>query len=135
MTDEARAILAENILGTLATVNDDGSAWATPLHVVYDDAAVYWFSTEDKQHSCNIARDPRVSLAVFSRDESKGPKGVYINGMVETLEGAARDIAKQLVVDRIGAFPAHFEQATAYRLPIGKFNSSKSTGNCWYFYT
>lgn len=135
MNDEARAILAENILGTLATVNDDGSAWATPLHIFSDDKAIYWFSLADKQHSRNIARDPRVSVSVFSPDESRGPKGVYINGSVEVLDSTQAEAAKQLVVERIGKFPSAFEQAAAYRLPIGQLNSSKSAGNCWYFYT
>ena len=135
MSDDVRAILDENILGTLATVNKDGSAWASPLHVFYDEEAVYWFSHTDKQHSLNIASDPRVSLVVFSRDESKGPKGVYVNGAVEVLDDASGESAKQLVEARLGALPSVFQKATAYRLPIGTLNSSKSAGNCWYFYS
>ncbi len=135
MTDEARAVLSENILGTLATINEDGSPWATPLHIFFDNEALYWFSNADKQHSMNISRDARASVSVFSPDESKGPKGVYVNGVVEVLEGSKIDYAKQLVSERIGKLPSVFENATAYRLQIGKFNSSKSAGNCWYFYT
>jgi len=135
MTDEARAILDENILGTLATVNSDGSAWATPLHVIYDETALYWFSNADKQHSLNIGNDPRVSLAIFSQDESRGPKGVYFNGSVEALADEDIESVRQRMRDRTGVFPSAFENATAYRLQIGKLNSSKSAGNCWYFYS
>lgn len=135
MTEDARTLLSENILGTLATVNEDGSAWATPIHVFYDDTAVYWFSNEDKQHSVNIVRTPQVSLVVFSPDESRGPKGVYFNGVATRLTGSRAKDARQLVLDRLGSIPTVFETASAYRLPIGALNSSKSAGNCWYFYS
>lgn len=135
MTDEAKAILNENIFGTVATVNKDGSPWVTPVHIFSDDEAVYWFSYEDKEHSLNVERDPRVSVTLFSPDMSKGPKGLYFNGVVSKLDDKATTAAKQIVEAKIGTIPAYFEAATGYRLPIGQLNSSKSTGNCWYFYT
>ena len=137
MTDEARAILNNNVLGTIATLNEDGSPWATPVHVFYDEAesAVYWFSHETTQHSLNVAHDPRVSLSLFSPDESHGPKGVYINGQAEKLSDEKTATAKQVVVARLTTLPPVFDTATAYMLKIGNFNSSKSTRNCWYFYT
>jgi uncharacterized pyridoxamine 5'-phosphate oxidase family protein len=133
--ENARIILAENILGTLATVNMDGSPWSTPVHIFTDGEAVYWFSYEDKIHSLNIERDPRVSMTLFSPDESKGPKGIYLNGNVTKLDADATTAAKQLMIVKIGKIPAYFEHATGYKLKIGELNSSKTTGNCWYFYS
>ena len=135
MSDEARKLLNENLIGAVATVNEDGSPWISPIHVFSDDEAVYWFSMEDKQHSRNIERDPRVSLTLASADLTRGPKGVYINGKVTKLDVEATTEAKKLIEAKIGKMIPAFEEATAYRLPIGQFNSSKSTGNCWYFYT
>jgi general stress protein 26 len=135
MTDEAKTILSENILGTIATVNDDGSPWSSPVHIFSDDEAVYWFSYEDKIHSLNLARDSRVSLTLFSPDESRGPKGIYINGTATKLDDESTTAAKHLMVVKIGKIPTYFERATAYRLPVGQLNSDKSTGNCWYFYS
>ncbi len=137
MTDEARAILQNNVLGTIATVNEDGSPWATPVHVFYDEAneAVYWFSHETTQHSLNLARDARVSLSLFSPDESQGPKGVYLNGRAEMLDAGKTAAAKQVVVARLTTLPPIFDTATAYMLQIGNYNRGKSTRNCWYFYT
>jgi len=132
---EVAKILSENIFGTVATVNEDGSPWVTPVHIFSDDEAVYWFSYEDKEHSLNIERDPRVSLTIFSPDLSHGPKGVYVNGKATKLDDDATTVAKQLIVAKIGTIPPHFEHATGYRLAMGQLNSSKSTGNCWYFYT
>lgn len=135
MSDEARAILNENLIGAVATVNEDGSPWISPLHIFSDNEAVYWFSLEDKQHSRNIERDPRVSLALSSTDVSRGPRGVYFNGKATKLDVEETTKAKKLIEAKIGKMIAAFETATAYRLPIGQFNSSKSTGNCWYFYS
>lgn len=135
MSDDARTILSENILGTIATTNEDGSPWGTPVHVFSDDEAVYWFSFEDKLHSQNIERDPRVSLTLFSPDVSQGPKGIYVNGSAEKLNDDTVIHAKKLMVAKIGKIPAHFQQATGYKLAIGRLNSSKSAANCWYFYS
>lgn len=135
MSDEARVILNENIIGAIATTNEDGSPWVTPVHIVADDEAVYWFSKETVQHSLNMDRDPRVSLTLFSPDLSRGPKGVYINGKVEKLDVDATTEAKKLLEAKIGFIPANFVDATGYKLKIGEFNRGKSTGNCWYFYT
>jgi general stress protein 26 len=113
MTDQAQAIFDSNVLAVLATINQDGSPWATPVHVATDGVYVYWFSHDTTVHSQNIERDARISLSLFSTDESKGPKGVYINGVL----------------------PPVFATASAYRLPVGEFSEEKSTGNCWYFYS
>lgn len=135
MSDEARTILNENLIGAVATINEDGSPWISPLHIFSDEDAVYWFSMEDKQHSLNIERDPRVSLSLASSDLRFGPRGVYINGPVSKLDVEETTEAKKLIEAKIGKMLPVFEKATAYRLPIGQFNSSKSTGNCWYFYS
>ena len=135
MNDMARAILNDNVLGVLATVNADGTPWATPLHFVHDGTALYWFSSEDRAHSDNVARQPRVSAVIFSPDESEGPKGVYVSGTAKLLDEGERSAALELVKQRLGAVPAVFEKASAYRLPIGALDEQKSTGNCWYFYS
>ena len=133
--NQVNELFAENILATLATVNADGTPWSTPLHVASDGEYVYWFSKESTVHSQNITRDPRVSLTLFSPDESRGPKGVYVNGQVELLRGDSEQAAREIIGMRLGSFPPAFAAAKAYRLPIGVYNAEKSTGNCWYFYS
>ena len=136
MNDDLRQLLDENILGAVGTVNENGSPWVTPVHVFFDNDAIYWFSHAKAQHSQNIAREARVSVTVWSPDESKGIKGVYLNGLVQTLSGdEATAAATQLVLDRLGSIPRAFEGASAYRLPIGVLDKTKSYGNCWYFYS
>lgn len=135
MNDNIRAILDNNLVGAIATINEDGSPWVSPVHIVADGQAVYWFSMEDKQHSLNVARDPRVSLTLFSPDLSHGPKGIYINGSVEKLDVDGTTEAKKLLEAKIGFLPPNFVETTGYKLKIGELNRGKSTGNCWYFYT
>jgi nitroimidazol reductase NimA-like FMN-containing flavoprotein (pyridoxamine 5'-phosphate oxidase superfamily) len=135
MTDQAQAVFDENVLAVLATVNDDGSPWAVPVHVATDGVYVYWFSHETAVHSQNITRDSRVSLSLFSPDESKGPKGVYVNGRAEPIAGEQSEVAREIFVKRIGTLPPVFATSHAYRLPLGQFSEEKSTGNCWYFYS
>ncbi len=135
MTDQAQLVFDENVLGTVATINEDGSPWASPLHVVTDGEYIYWFSKETTMHSQNLVRESRVSLAVFSPDESKGPKGVYVNGRAEKLTGDDDARARDVATKRLGSLPPVFDVAAAYRLPLGTYNEQKSTGNCWYFYS
>ncbi len=135
MIEQAKTILQDNLVGSIATINEDGSPWVTPVHIVSDEQAVYWFSKETTQHSLNLERDPKVSLTIFSPDLSRGPKGVYVNGRVDKLDVASTTEAKKLLEAKIGFIPPNFVDATAYKLMIGEFNSSKSTGNCWYFYS
>ena len=131
--EEVKAILSANIIGTLATINEDGSPWATPLHIFTDDEALYWFSADTHQHSQNIERDGLVSLALFSKDD--GSKGAYISGVATKLDIAETAEAQHIVIDLFGKIPPVFENTSGYRLPLGEINRGKSSEKRWYFYT
>lgn len=135
MTEQAQQVFNDNVLGMIATINENGSPWISPLHLVTDGDYVYWFSKDTTVHSTNIVRYPRVSLSLFSPDTSKGPTGVYVNGQAEKLSGEADKSARQVMEKRLGSFPSNFDAASAYRLPLGAYDDEKSTGNCWYFYS
>lgn len=135
MNQQARAILNENILGVLATINEDGSPRATPLHFAADDEALYWFSAADRDHSINLTRENRASVAIFSPDTSGGLRGVYISGAAERLDDDKHGDVYDLFLQRLSFVPPSFKEWTAYKLLIGTLDEQKSTGNCWYFYT
>lgn len=135
MTEQAQKIFDENVLGMIATVNEDGTPWISPLHMVTDGNYVYWFSQEEATHSQNIVRDGQISLSLFSPDTSKGPTGVYINGRAERLTGEGDQLARTVAAQRLGSLPSVFDTASAYRVPVGTLDDQKSTGNCWYFYS
>ena len=135
MTEKVKAIFDESMLATLATVSEDGSPWATPVHVVTDGAAVYWFSSEEADHSRNIARTGKVSAALFSRDFSNGLKGVYMRGTARIVPEDERNTIVSLYGERAGFFQRAFSEMAVYRLELGQLDEKKSTGNCWYFYS
>jgi nitroimidazol reductase NimA-like FMN-containing flavoprotein (pyridoxamine 5'-phosphate oxidase superfamily) len=131
--ENIKAILQANLVGTLATLNEDGSPWATPVHVFADDEALYWFSQAGHQHSQNIERDGRVSLALWGRVD--GTKGAYISGTAAKLNDEETAAAQEKLVGNSGGNPAVFENTSGYRLPVGQINSGKSSEKRWYFYS
>src|SRR5690606_17517281 len=134
--EKSQLVFDENYIGSIATINDDGSPWSTPLHMVKDGEYIYWFSNEDKIHSRNIARDPRVSLSLFSANPSCGLKGVYVNGRAEMVEQDRRDEIWSMFSSKLGdKVPPGMEKSQAYRLALGDISRDKSTSNCWYFYS
>jgi general stress protein 26 len=140
INEKSKAIFSENYIGCIATVNQDGSPWASPVHMFTDDEYVYWFSKPEKQHSENIVRDARVHLTLFSSDTSRGLQGVYIAGRAEVYAEAGSDEQRRIyqqMVKRVGEdkMPPNMDKSHAYRLPIGTVDEQKSTGNCWYFYS
>ena len=131
--ENIKRILGDNLIGTLATLNKDGSPWATPVHIFVDDGALYWFSKDEQQHSENINRDGRVSVSLWSQNE--GTRGAYISGFATKLSVDETPAVLDIVVSAVGKIPPVFENTSAYRLPIGQINTSKSSENRWYFYT
>lgn len=131
--NEIKSILSDNLIGTLATINEDGSPWASPLHIFADDSALYWFSKDTHQHSENIALDDRVSVALWS--ETGVTRGAYVSGRAVKLNATETPAVLDIVVSTVGTIPPVFENTSAYRLPIGPVNLSKSSENRWYFYT
>lgn len=131
--ENIKTILEVNLVGTLATLNEDGSPWATPVHVIAGDNELYWYSKDSHQHSQNILRDPRVSLALWGRTE--GTKGAYIQGTAVRLEGDVAEQAFARIRKPDGTLPGVFENTSPYLLPVGTINRDKSSENRWYFYS
>ena len=131
--EDIKKILEVNIVGTVATVNEDGSPWATPVHVFADDNALYWFSKSTHQHSVNVEREPRVSLSLWA--QANGTQGAYISGSVIKLSSEETADALGIVVATIGAIPPYFEGTFGYKLNLGQSDPSKSSEKRWYFYS
>lgn len=132
--ENAKNLFETNILGHLATVNEDGSPWSTPLHLVTDGDAVYWFSSSSTVHSANIARSNKVMLSLFAPDTSQGPTGVYVQGEAEQVSDEDRPRIVDLFMKRTGSFPPGFDGVPAFKVEFGYLNEDKSTRRCWYFY-
>lgn len=140
INQKAKIIFSQNYIGSIATVNPDGSPWSSPVHMYSDDEYVYWLSKPNKQHSQNIERDARTHLSLFSPEVSRGLQGVYIKGQAEhyAVAGSSQQLAVfEAMQARVTPekMPANMDQSDAYRLKIGQVDEEKSTGNCWYFYS
>ena len=90
MRDKALAYLAAHNVMTLAT----GSTWAAAVFYASRDFTLYFVSSPQSRHACDIAREPRVAAAIHEdyRDW-RAIQGIQLSGTVERLEGAERDAA------------------------------------------
>jgi len=103
-TDEIRALLDVPRVGTLGTVNADGSPLLTPVWYARDGNELWLVIPPDGPKTRNIRRDPRVMFVVM--DES-GYTYVTIQGRarLESGEGGKkpREMAIRYLGERAGA--------------------------------
>ena len=106
---------------TIATVNEDGSPWVTPLLCEFTETTCSWRSPEDAIHSQNIARDPRVAISGWYEDqETQVFEAVYI-------ATSARMVGDAVYSEKYG------KDTVQYEAPIGAFDTKHSTENRYYF--
>ncbi len=119
MKDDALKVLANAKLGTLATVNEDGSPWSTPVQLSFDGDSLVWYSGVDAKHSQNLERDNRVSITVVEAND--GPsKAVFVSSLVK--------------ISSETTFNEQYQKTmAAYKAPIGQLDEAKSEPNRYYF--
>ena len=90
--EEARAIIDENLYLVLATADESGRPWATPVYFAHSGyKGFFWVSRPTARHSQNIERRGDVSIVVFdSRVPISSGKAVYIEARAERIEGDER---------------------------------------------
>ena len=92
LSDHFRSVIDANLYMTIATADETGSPWASPVYFAH---AAYrefiWVSKPGARHSQNIAARPHVGIAVF---DSHAPistgGGVYVEAAAEQLFGDDR---------------------------------------------
>ena len=132
MNESIKTILENNPVGVLATINGDCSPLATPLHLMYDNQFVYWLSSVKADHSKNIANCAKISLSIWSPDESNGLVGLFIQAKAETLSGNDSARAVQKFAERFDNIPPALQSANAYRVRLGDIDTAKTNGGCIY---
>lgn len=134
MKSDLLPIVSTVAIGSLATLNPDGSPWSTPLHFAFGDEVVVWLSAGSAQHSQNIERDQRVSITMWTSGELQNVKGVYVQSLAQRVTGAEELAARQLYAERFGGtIPEQFLQAETYIAPLGDINTTKTRGGRLYF--
>jgi len=76
----AAEILGRIRYATLATVNEEGKPWNSPVFALHDDQLnIYWISDREGQHSRNIRLNGSVFIVVYDSTVPEGEgEGVYI---------------------------------------------------------
>jgi nitroimidazol reductase NimA-like FMN-containing flavoprotein (pyridoxamine 5'-phosphate oxidase superfamily) len=73
-------IISKVLYITIATVNEDGQPWNSPVYSGFDDELnFYWSSDKDSNHSKNVRRDSRIFLVIYDSTVPEGAgEGAYI---------------------------------------------------------
>ncbi len=93
LVEIARGIIDANAYMTLATADEAGCPWVSPVwyaHAGYRE--FFWVSSPEAKHSRNLAARPRVSVVIF---DSRAPVGegqaVYVSALAGEVEDADLD--------------------------------------------
>lgn len=90
----ALSIIDDNQFMTLATADEDGAPWASPVwyaHAHHRD--LYWVSSPGAQHSRNLAIRPEVAIVIFDSHLTGGWNAVYLSATAAELEDVDEGIA------------------------------------------
>jgi nitroimidazol reductase NimA-like FMN-containing flavoprotein (pyridoxamine 5'-phosphate oxidase superfamily) len=86
----AKYIIENNDLMTVATANQDGKPWVSPVGFSMDeDHNLYWTSHKDAIHSQNVRQRPEVAIVVVGKNPEGNPDGVYFDATAKELNDPA----------------------------------------------
>jgi nitroimidazol reductase NimA-like FMN-containing flavoprotein (pyridoxamine 5'-phosphate oxidase superfamily) len=87
---ELERIVGANLYMTLATADDAGAPWASPVYfAVAGYTEFFWVSSPEARHSRNIAARPQVAIVIFdSRTPINTGRAVYMSALAAELTGA-----------------------------------------------
>jgi nitroimidazol reductase NimA-like FMN-containing flavoprotein (pyridoxamine 5'-phosphate oxidase superfamily) len=88
--DVARETIDANLYMVLATADEAGRPWASPVYFANAGyTEFFWVSSPEATHSKNIARRPDVGIVVFDSTVPIGTgQGVYMTAIAEAVEPA-----------------------------------------------
>ncbi|HZD67550.1 MAG TPA: pyridoxamine 5'-phosphate oxidase family protein [Actinomycetes bacterium] len=120
----ARRIIDDNQYMVLATADQAGRPWASPVYFANSGyTEFFWVSSPQATHSRNIAVRPQVGIAIFdSRVPIGTGQGVYMTAEAEEVTGAevARGIEvfsrRSLAHGGVAWTPEDVGEATGMRL-------------------
>ena len=96
--EEARTLVAQTNVATLATLSDDGTPWASLVsYAALEDGSPVLFVSTLAEHGRNLDRDPRASLVVAAAERRKDPLAagrVTLAGRVTRPSGDTERVAR-----------------------------------------
>lgn len=94
LDEGTRRILDGKNFATVSTLNPDGAPQTSVVWVKREGDAVLFSTTTTRQKARNLARDPRISLAIF--DIHNPYDVVEIRGTAELAKDAAKSLPREL---------------------------------------
>ncbi|HJV30536.1 MAG TPA: pyridoxamine 5'-phosphate oxidase family protein, partial [Gaiellaceae bacterium] len=82
-----KAIVDTNQYMTLATADEDGQPWASPVWFASTDyREFFWVSSPGARHSHNLAVRPELAIVIFDSRQAPGTgEGLYLSARAEQL--------------------------------------------------
>ena len=109
MRDKIQGLLARHNNMTIATVRPDGYPQATTVGYANDGLVIYFGCAPHSQKAANLARNPKVSIAIDRDHENWGE----IEGL--SLAGTAERVTDDAELAKVGAlFLAKFPQVADF---------------------
>jgi pyridoxine/pyridoxamine 5'-phosphate oxidase len=83
----AKAIVDANRYMTLATADEDGQPWASPVWFASTDyREFFWVSSPGARHSRNLEIRPELAIVIFDSRQKPGTgEGLYLSARAEQL--------------------------------------------------
>ena len=96
--EEITTVLTESSSGVLATINSDGSPYATPIQFVYQGGRLYFHGRSAGQKLDNLRADARVSFTAYheqglQRSPQGKPCGTNTCYRSVIISGTARELS------------------------------------------
>jgi len=134
-SDHFRRVIDANLYMTIATADEVGSPWASPVYFAHAGHREFiWVSKPGARHSRNIATRPQVGIAVFDSHAPIGTGGgVYVEATAEQLFGDDR-LAALGVFSRAASSTETGRSAsrTSSRRPrCGSTARPRASTGCW----
>jgi nitroimidazol reductase NimA-like FMN-containing flavoprotein (pyridoxamine 5'-phosphate oxidase superfamily) len=120
--DIAREIFAAGAYVVLATADDDGTPWSSPVwFATADHRELYWVSHPEARHSRNIAARPQIAMVVFDSTVAPG------QGQAVYMTATAEQVTDPAAIERgLAVFSGEAE-----RQGIGEWGLDRVSGEAW----
>ncbi len=89
----ARSIVDSNRYMTLATADEHGMPWASPVWYAPEEyRELFWVSKPEARHSRNLATRPQLAIVIFDSHQAGGWNALYMSAVAEELADVDRGI-------------------------------------------
>jgi Pyridoxamine 5'-phosphate oxidase len=98
----ARAIIDSNSYMVLATADESGLPWASPVWYAPSEYREFlWVSSPEARHSRNLAARPQLAIVIFDSTQAIGTgQAVYMSAVAEQPAGGDLDRGIEIFSDR-----------------------------------